>query len=166
MISQNVSSALEYIFLSKSNREDSIPIEKFTEILKVIYDGVTYERVIEETMRLAASNISATNTMSTNDNNLRMAKFVALIQVVYMKEKTPYPIAIALIYILEQIRLEHLKDTNSGNYIEAGKAQEQIDNLISSETSRRKNALLLNKRSILTSLQKAHTDQYECYTRG
>ena len=152
-------SALEYIFKSKSENNDTVPVEKFVEVLKVMYHGITYENVIEEALPFATS--------KGTENKMRVTKFVALIEMVYMKEKCPpYPIAIALVYILEQIRHGHLNNGNGGNYVEAGKAQEAIDSVISSEISRRKEVLLSKHKRSFASLQKAHTDQYLNYKDG
>ncbi len=147
--------------------------ESFTEILKVVYHGVTNEDVIDEAMRFVTSTSSSSSTSTStpgapDTNEMRITKFVALIEMIYTKErkKAPYPIAIALIHILEQIRLGHLMNEKGGNYIEAGKTQEQIESLLLSEASSRKESLVSQHKRSMSSLAKAHNDQFMSYKEG
>ncbi len=145
-------------------------MDTFIEILRIIYHGVSYENVIKDAMRFASSGSSDSednaDRRDDDDETMRMTKFVALIEMVYMKEKPPYPIAIALLYILEDLRISFLMDEKGRDYIQAGTAQEQIDKVMSSESSRRKDALLSKQKRAMTSLQNAHNKQFLSFQQG
>lgn len=162
-------SALEYIFNSKSEDNDTLTLEQFVEILKVIYHGVSYENFIQDTLRFAVApkGVSSDGQKHYDEQHaMGITKFVALIEMVYMKEKSPYPIAVALITILEELRIGYETGGKGGDYIEAGNTQQHIDNLISSETQRRKDLLLSKQKRSMNSLQNAHNEQYMNYKEG
>ena len=147
-------SALEFILKSKSNQNGNIDVNDFILILRQIYNGIEFESTIKEASRLAMS----------GGTEMNCTKFIAFIEMVYLKKKPKLPIAISLHYVLDQLRVQCLSE--KGDYIKAGQVQEQIDTLLQSESLRRRQDITTRQTNDMTSLKRAHDEQYINFNEG
>lgn len=161
-------SALEFIFKSKSKKNNKISVDEFVLILKKIYNRREFQSIIEETSQLllsSSSSSSGNGDIFEGSVFLNVTKFIAVAEMIYLREEQrEFNIAISLHYMLEQLRLECLAE--SGDYIKAGKIQEQIDVLLESESSRRKNVLITKQSKAIDGLKRAHEEQYISFKQG
>lgn len=150
-----IDSALEFIFALKSEENSKVSLNEFLSILKLVYDENEIDaKIIEEITTLASS----------SGYELNETKFVALIEMVYLKLNMDSRISIPLYHILEHLRLQYLEEPV--DYIQAGKVQEQVQNLLESESSRRKETLKTKHRKAMTSLKFAHDKQFIDFREG
>lgn len=151
---------LEFIFKSKINQigdDSSIKKDDFIYILNQIYFGVEYEDIIKEVSCLATSD---------GNEEMNLTKFIAFIEMVYLRKGNKQrPIAISLYRVMEQLRLDYLKQEGGNNYIEAGKVQGQIDKLLQSESSRRRKDIIAKQNRDTISLKMAHDEQYVAFNQ-
>jgi len=148
-------SILEFIFETKSTLNATITHDDFLSIVNQIFNQREYEAIIEETSNFATSG---------GDKEFTLTKFVALIEMIYIRKEPQYPMAIYLHNILEQLRIKYVTDI--GDYIKAGKVQEQIDALLDSEFSRRQQKFISKQKSYFDSLKQAHDEQYITFKQG
>ena len=112
-------SALQVIFKSKANHNGTIGVSEFSSLLNKLYNGGEYKRLIEEIIQIASSR---------EDKELNVTRFVALIELIYFRQQPCFPMSIYLHHVLEELRIHYLSEKR--DYIEAGKVQEHIDELI------------------------------------
>eukprot|EP00957_Ditylum_brightwellii_P118901 9068254-Ditylum_brightwellii.AAC.1 len=65
---------------------------------------------------------------------------------------------------MEKLQLQYLEQKEGKDYIEAGKVQDQINALLKSESSRRRQDIITKQRKDMNSLKIAHDEQYLAFT--
>lgn len=147
-------SALQVIFKSKA-QNGSIGVIQFSSLLNELYNEREHKRLIEEIIQIASSR---------EDKELNVTRFVALIEMIYLRQQPRFPMSICLHRVLEELRIHYLSEKR--DYIEAGKVQEQIDELIRNETLRRQQLFIEKQNIDMSSLKQAHEEQYLNFKEG
>lgn len=149
-------SALEFIFNLKSKQRSKVSVDEFVSLVRQLYHGREYKDIIQEIVELATS--------SGAEKELNLTKCIAYIEMIFLRQKPKFPIAISIHQVLESQRLQCL--TEKGNYIEAGKVHEQIKSLLESESARRQQVFISKQNYEMNSLKRAHDEQYIRFKEG